>query len=168
MALGRIMLFIGLLAALALVASALVGYGLFGPLSEMQPAHSLLGFGAVLANVFAHAWIVLFLGAGGWGRGRWAHQRGLSPAGLASAARARGWASTAAVLAALAFVGTFVLGNLALAHRVPGVAHHSFFFAALAFQAVALGLEARALQASDRVSAALDVPAGARESADAV
>lgn len=178
MALGRIMLFIGLLSALALVASALVGYGLFGPLSGMQPTHSLLGFAAVLANVFAHAWIVLFLGAGGWGLGRWARRRGGAAEGAlavrAAAGRAAGRAAAAAIAAALSFVGTFVLGNLALAHRAPAGIHHGLFFAALALQALALGLETAALKASDRSALALDrlsplgaPPPGASGSADA-
>jgi len=42
-----------------------VGYGLFGPASDLQPAHSLAAFAAVLLAVFANGWVVLFLSGSG-------------------------------------------------------------------------------------------------------
>lgn len=158
MALGRFILFFGFVAVFALVGSGLTGYGLFGPPADKQLLQSGLAFVAVLAAVFSNGWFILFL----WGSGRWLRRlslgRGEAAGALAAAVRSSRLAGGVAALAVLAFVATFLTGNLSFGNAPWRTGHHALSAAALVLQAAALWLEGRALAADDRLAAALEAP----------
>jgi hypothetical protein len=153
---GNLLLILGLLGLLTFAASGVLGYGHF--FEEALRVHVLVGLCACLLVLFSHGWIVMYM----LGLARAARRWQLRHGGAGElAAQSAAWSrrtAPAGVCAVALCLAAFALGSAVLAHSVPSALHHGAFYAALAVQAWALGVERRALAASDRLILAADRP----------
>lgn len=144
---GRVMVAVGFAAALGMAGVGWQGYrGLAGGAEEEGlQAHVLLGLGAVLVFLLAHAWVAFYL----LGAVR------VLPGPLAPPLAGFGRRTLPLLAAAVAAgLATFVLGTAVHAGRVPAGLHGALLWATLALQAWAGWAEWRAVTVAERAAGA--------------
>jgi hypothetical protein len=154
--LGRALLVIGLLAAVGVVASAVLGYtSPSGEVEDLQP-HVLVALAATLLLLFAHCWVLFYLIGTGRILRSVAGEHGLGDGVPAAVTRLQGDVVPWLLLAIGLALGTFLLGAGAAANALPSWVHHGLFYLALGAQLWALWIERRSLDACERLITEVD------------
>ncbi|HEY4573181.1 MAG TPA: hypothetical protein VIJ26_04440 [Thermoanaerobaculia bacterium] len=138
---GRSLWFLGALATVGVVVTAVFGYGLHSPADAGMPRHVVAALASTLPLMLAHSWILLYLLGTGKVIRDAVRDGGLDPAPLARSRRLRRICYPAILLAIALVMATFLVGGAVADRSAPPWVHHVLFWAAIAAQAGALWIE---------------------------
>jgi hypothetical protein len=153
---GRALLIVGLMATLGLIASAILGYGLDGPLGPAMQRHVLVALASCLLLLFSHCWIMFYLIGTGKAIKDAVKEHGLEQRLIEETKRYKNVSYPWLMLAIGSAMATFILGGGAATSSLPVWIHHVLFFVTLASQARALQLENRVLVENEALMADID------------
>jgi 4-hydroxybenzoate polyprenyltransferase len=153
---GRALLIVGLMATLGLIASAILGYGLHGPLGPEMQRHVLVALASCLLLLFSHCWIMFYLIGTGKAIKDAVKEHGLEQRLIEETKRYKNVSYPWLMLAIGSAMATFILGGGAATGSLPVWIHHVLFFVTLASQARALQLENRVLVENEALMADID------------
>jgi hypothetical protein len=154
---GRVLLIIGVLATLAFLATAVLGYRLTeGATDPGVPNHLLIGIASVVMMLFSHSWIVIYLAATGGAVREAVRDHGADPAFDAACRALRRRAIPLAAGATVLGFATFLLGAGVIPKLVPAWIHHALFYATVLVQGLTLWIEGRALGENEKLLTDLD------------
>src|SRR3954469_17990722 len=108
---GRALLIVGALATLGVIAAAVVGYTLHGPMDDHMPRHVLIGLASSLLLLFSHCWIMFYLIGTGKAIKDAVKERGLDPAFIEETKRFKNQSYPWLMLAMGLVMATFILGG---------------------------------------------------------
>jgi len=163
---GRALLIVGVMATLGLIASAVLGYGLHGPLGQEMQRHVLVALASCLLLLFSHCWIMFYLIGTGKAIKEAVREHGLEQKLVEDTKRFKNLSYPWLMLAMATAMATFILGGGAATGSLPSWIHHVLFYVTLLSQARALQLEWRVLEENETLIANLDLRlAGAAEPA---
>lgn len=138
---GRSLWFLGALATVGVVVTAVFGYGLHSPADPGMPRHVVAALASTLPLMLAHSWTLLYLLGTGKVIRDAVREGGLDPDLLARSRHLRRICYPAILLAALLIMATFLVGGSVAAKSAPPWVHQALFWAAIAAQAGALWVE---------------------------
>ncbi|HYN20850.1 MAG TPA: hypothetical protein VE078_07820 [Thermoanaerobaculia bacterium] len=153
---GRALLIVGAMATLGLVAAAVLGYRLAGPVGEEMSRHVLVALASSLLLLFSHCWIMFYLIGTGKAIKQAVADHGLEPSLIEETKRFKNESYPSLMLAMGLAMATFILGGGAATGSLPVWVHHALFWAALVVQARTLWIEKRVLEANERLMANID------------
>jgi len=153
---GRSLWFLGALATVGIVATAVLGYGLHSPADPGMPRHIIAALASTLPLMLAHSWILLYLLGTGKVIRDAVRDGGLGPAPLARSRRLRRICYPTILLAAVLIMSTFLVGGAVAAKSAPPWIHQALFWAALAVQSGVLGVEWWGLAENERLLVEVD------------
>jgi hypothetical protein len=153
---GRALLIVGVMATLGLIASAILGYGLHGPLGPDMQRHVLVALASCLLLLFSHCWIMFYLIGTGKAIKDAVKEFGLEQKLVEDTKRFKNVSYPWLMLAMGTAMATFILGGGAATGSLPPWLHHILFYATLLAQARALQLEARVLVENESLMADVD------------
>ena len=138
---GRSLWILGALATAGIAVTAALGYGLHSPADPGMPRHVVAALASSLLLMLSQCWILLYLLGTGKVIRDAVREAGLDPAPLARLRRLRRVCYPAILLSMALVLSTFLVGGEVAAKGAPPWVHHALFWAALAAQAGALGIE---------------------------
>ena len=138
---GRSLWILGALATIGVAVAAALGYGLHSPADSGMPRHVIAALASTLPLMLAHSWILLYLLGTGKVIRDAVREGGLDPSPLARSRRLRRICYPVILLAAALVMATFLAGGAVASKSMPPWVHLALFWAALAVQAGALGVE---------------------------
>jgi hypothetical protein len=138
---GRSLWFLGALATVGVVVTAVFGFGLHSPADPGMPRHVIAALVSTLPLMLAHSWTLLYLLGTGKVIRDAVRDGGLDPAPLARSRRLRRICYPAILLAAVLVMATFLVGGAVAAKSVQPWVHQVLFWTAIAVQAGALWIE---------------------------
>jgi 4-hydroxybenzoate polyprenyltransferase len=153
---GRALLIVGVMATLGLIAAALFGYGLHGPVGPEMRRHVLVSLASCLLLLFSHCWIMFYLIGTGKAIKDAVKEHGLEQSLVEDTKRFKNVSYPWLMLAMGTAMATFILGGGAATGSLPAWVHHILFYATLLSQGRALQLENRVLTENERLMADLD------------
>ncbi|MFP5287543.1 MAG: hypothetical protein ACLGI9_17530 [Thermoanaerobaculia bacterium] len=157
---GRALLIVGAMATLGLIASAVLGYGVEGPVGRQIGAdmsrHVLVALASSLLLLFSHCWIMFYLIGTGKAIKEAVAEHGLEPALIEETKRFKNRSYPSLMLAMSLAMATFILGGGAATNSLPAWIHHALFWAALVVQGRALWIEKEVLDQNEKLMAAID------------
>jgi 4-hydroxybenzoate polyprenyltransferase len=153
---GRALLIVGAMATLGLIASAVLGYGLDGPVGSEMSRHVLVALASSLLLLFSHCWIMFYLIGTGKAIKDAVRENGLDPAYIEETKRFKNLSYPWLMLAMGLVMATFILGAGVATGSLPAWVHHVLFYAAVVSQAYALWIEQRVLGDNERLMAEVD------------
>jgi hypothetical protein len=153
---GRALLIIGVMATIGLIASAVLGYGLHGPLGPEMQRHVLVALASCLLLLFSHCWIMFYLIGTGKAIKDAVKEFSLDPQLIEDTKRFKNLSYPSLMLAMATAMATFILGGGAATGSVPSWIHHVLFFVTLASQGRSLQLEWKVLDENERLMADVD------------
>jgi 4-hydroxybenzoate polyprenyltransferase len=153
---GRALLIVGVMATLGLIAAALFGYGLHGPVGPEMRRHVLVSLASCLLLLFSHCWIMFYLIGTGKAIKDAVKEHGLEQALVEDTKRFKNLSYPWMMLAMATAMATFILGGGAATGSLPPLIHHVLFYVTLLSQARALLLEKRVLVENEALMASLD------------
>jgi hypothetical protein len=153
---GRALLVVGLMATLGLIASAVLGYGLHGPLGPDMQRHVLVALASCLLLLFSHCWIMFYLIGTGKAIKDAVKEFGLEQQLVEDTKRFKNVSYPWLMLAMFTAMATFILGGGAATGSLPAWVHHVLFYATLLSQGRALQLEGRVLVENEALMADID------------
>ena len=153
---GRALLIVGVMATLGLIASAVMGYGLDGPVGTEMSRHVLVSLASSLLLLFSHCWIMFYLIGTGKAIKEAVAEHGLDPEVIEETKRFKNRSYPSLMLAMSLAMATFILGGGAATYSLPVWVHHALFWATLVVQARTLWIEKGVLDANEKLMADLD------------
>jgi 4-hydroxybenzoate polyprenyltransferase len=153
---GRALLIVGVMATLGLIAAAVLGYGLPGPLGPEMQRHVLVALASCLLLLFSHCWIMFYLIGTGKAIKEAVKEHGLEQKLVEDTKRFKNVSYPWLMLAMATAMATFILGGGAATGSLPPWIHHVLFYATLLSQAQALRLEWRVLEENESLMADVD------------
>jgi hypothetical protein len=138
---GRSLWILGVLATAGVAVTAAFGYGLHSPADPGMRLHVTVALASSLLLLLSQCWILLYLLGTGKVIRDAVREGGLDPAPLARSRRLRRICYPAILLAMALVLSTFLVGGEVAAKGAPPWVHHALFWAAIAVQAGALGIE---------------------------
>ncbi|HWM90971.1 MAG TPA: hypothetical protein VN493_09410 [Thermoanaerobaculia bacterium] len=153
---GRALLIVGVMATLGLIASAVLGYMLDGPVGPEMSRHVLVSLASCLLLLFSHCWIMFYLIGTGKAIKDAVKEHGLDQSFVEETKWFKNRSYPMLMLAMGLAMATFILGGGAATNSLPIWVHHGLFWAALVVQGRALWLENDVLGANERLMADLD------------
>ena len=153
---GRALLIVGAMATLGLIAAAVLGYRLGGPVGSEMSRHVLVSLASSLLLLFSHCWIMFYLIGTGKAIKQAVAEHGLEPSFVEETKRFKNESYPSLMLAMALAMATFILGGGAATGSLPVWVHHALFYAALVVQARTLWIENRVLTANERLMAEID------------
>lgn len=157
---GRALLIVGAMATLGLIASAVLGYGVQGPVGRQIGAdmsrHVLVALASSLLLLFSHCWIMFYLIGTGKAIKEAVAEHGLEPALIEETKRFKNRSYPPLMLAMALAMATFILGGGAATNSLPSWIHHALFWAALVAQGRALWIEKDVLDQNEKLMADVD------------
>jgi hypothetical protein len=138
---GRSLWILGVLATAGVAVTAAFGYGLHSPADPGMPRHVIAALASTLLLMLSQCWILLYLLGTGKVIRDAVREGGLDPAPLVRSRRLRRVCYPAILLAIALVLGTFLVGGEVAAKGAPPWIHQTLFWAAVAVQAGALGIE---------------------------
>jgi hypothetical protein len=154
---GRALLVVGALATIAMLATAVLGYGLPDPFETRDLSnHLLLGVLASLLLLFSHCWILFYLIGTGKALKQAVAEHGLEPEIIEQTKRFKVRSNPWLMLAILFAMATFVVGGGVATKAVPAWVHHGLFLVALVVQVWALRVELEVLTANEKLMRSVD------------
>jgi hypothetical protein len=150
-------LVVGALATIAMLATAVLGYGLPDPFETRDLSnHLLLGVLASLLLLFSHCWILFYLIGTGKALKQAVAEHGLEPEIIEQTKRFKVRSNPGLMLAILLAMATFVVGGGVATKAVPAWVHHDLFLVALVAQVWALRVELEVLTANEKLMRSVD------------
>lgn len=157
---GRALLIVGAMATLGLIASAVLGYGVEGPVGRQIGAdmsrHVLVALASSLLLLFSHCWIMFYLIGTGKAIKEAVAEHRLEPALIEETKRFKNRSYPSLMLAMALAMATFILGGGAATNSLPSWIHHALFWAALVAQGRALWIEKEVLDQNEKLMATID------------
>jgi hypothetical protein len=153
---GRALLIVGAMATLGLVAAAVLGYMLPGPVGPDMSRHVLVSLASCLLLLFSHCWIMFYLIGTGKAIKDAVNEHKLDADLIEETKRYKNRSYPSLMLAMALAMATFILGGGAATGVLPSWVHHLLFWAALAAQARTLWIEKGVLEANERLMADID------------
>ena len=153
---GRALLIVGVMATLGLIAAAVLGYGLHGPLGPEMQRHVLVALASCLLLLFSHCWIMFYLIGTGKAIKDAVREHGLDPAFAEETKRFKNASYPWLMLAMALVMATFILGGGVATGSVPSWVHHVLFYIAVLTQGYALWIEQRVLGDNERLMEKVD------------
>jgi 4-hydroxybenzoate polyprenyltransferase len=163
---GRALLIVGAMATLGLIATAVLGYGLDGPVGrEIAPEmsrHVLVALASSLLLLFSHCWIMFYLIGTGKAIKEAVAEHSLEPALVEETKKLKNRSYPSLMLAMGLAMATFILGGGAQTNSLPVWVHHGLFWATLLVQARTLWIEKDVLEQNEKLMAGIDRRLGGR------
>ena len=153
---GRALLIVGAMATLGLIASAVMGYGLDGPVGPEMSRHVLVALASSLLLLFSHCWIMFYLIGTGKAIKDAVAEHGLEPALIEETKRFKNRSYPSLMLAMGLAMATFILGGGAATNSLPVWVHHGLFWATLLVQGRTLWIEKDVLEQNEKLMADVD------------
>jgi hypothetical protein len=153
---GRALLIVGAMATLGLIASAVMGYMLDGPIGPEMSRHVLVSLASCLLLLFSHCWIMFYLIGTGKAIKDAVKEHNLEQALVEETKRFKNQSYPMLMLAMGLAMATFILGGGAATNTLPVWVHHGLFWATLLVQGRALWIEKDVLEANERLMTDLD------------
>lgn len=153
---GRALLIVGAMATLGLIASAVLGYGLDGPVGSEMSRHVLVALASSLLLLFSHCWIMFYLIGTGKAIKEAVAEHSLEPDLIEETKRFKNRSYPSLMLAMGLAMATFILGGGAATNSLPAWIHHALFWATLLVQARTLWIEKGVLDANEKLMADID------------
>jgi hypothetical protein len=153
---GRALLIVGAMATLGLIASAVLGYGLDGPVGSEMSRHVLVSLASSLLLLFSHCWIMFYLIGTGKAIKEAVAEHALEPALIEETKRFKNRSYPSLMLAMGLAMATFILGGGAATNSLPVWVHHGLFWATLLVQARTLWIEKDVLEQNEKLMADVD------------
>src|SRR5690349_2996201 len=132
---GRALLIVGAMATLGLIAAAVLGYGLPGPVGPEMSRHVLVALASSLLLLFSHCWIMFYLIGTGKAIKEAVAEHGLEPDLIEETKWFKNRSYPSLMLAMALAMATFILGGGAATNTLPAWIHHALFWATLLVQA---------------------------------
>jgi hypothetical protein len=153
---GRALLIVGAMATLGLIASAVLGYGLDGPVGSEMSRHVLVSLASSLLLLFSHCWIMFYLIGTGKAIKEAVAEHALEPALIEETKRFKNRSYPSLMLAMGLAMATFILGGGAATNSLPVWVHHGLFWATLLVQGRTLWIEKEVLEQNEKLMADID------------
>ena len=153
---GRALLIVGVMGTLGLIASAVMGYALQGPLGPEMQRHVLVSLASSLLLLFSHCWIMFYLIGTGKAIKDTVKEYGMDPAIIEETKRFKNESYPSMMLAMPLSMATVILGGGAATGSLPSWVHHGLFFAALVVQLRSLWIEKKVLDENERLMMDVD------------
>ena len=154
---GRALLIVGAMSTLGLIAAAVAGYTLNGPVDATNmPRHVLIALASSLLLLFSHCWIMFYLIGTGKAIKDAVRENGLDPSIIEETKRFKNESYPSLMLAMALVMATFIVGGGVATGSIPRWIHHVLFYLAAASQFYALWKERRALTENERLMESVD------------
>ena len=153
---GRALLIVGVMGTLGLIASAVLGYFLQGPIGPEMQRHVLVSLASSLLILFSHCWIMFYLIGTGKAIKDTVKEYGMDAAIIEETKRFKNESYPSMMLAMTLTMATFILGGGAATGSLPSWVHHILFLAALVVQLRSLWIEKRVLDENERLMMDVD------------
>lgn len=153
---GRALLIVGAMATLGLIASAVLGYFLDGPIGPEMSRHVLVALASSLLLLFSHCWIMFYLIGTGKAIKETVAEHSLEPALIEETKKYKNRSYPSLMLAMGLAMATFILGGGAATGSLPVWIHHGLFWATLLVQARTLWIEKDVLEQNEKLMADID------------
>lgn len=154
---GRALLIVGAMSTLGLIAAAVAGYMLHGPVDAANmPRHVLIALASSLLLLFSHCWIMFYLIGTGKAIKDAVRENGLDPSIIEETKRFKNESYPSLMLAMALVMATFIVGGGVATGSIPRWIHHVLFYLAAASQLYALWKEWRALTENERLMESVD------------
>lgn len=157
---GRALLIVGVMATLGLLASAVMGYGVEGPVGRQfgpeMTRHVLVALASCLLLLFSHCWIMFYLIGTGKAIKEAVAEHSLEPALIEETKRFKNRSYPSLMLAMGLAMATFILGGGAATNSLPSWIHHGLFWATLLVQGRTLLIEKEVLEQNEKLMTDID------------
>src|SRR3954471_19417104 len=154
---GRALLIVGAMSTLGLIAAAVAGYLLHGPVDAANmPRHVLIALASSLLLLFSHCWIMFYLIGTGKAIKDAVKENGLEQDIVEETKRFKNESYPWLMLAMALVMATFIVGGGVATGVVSRWIHHVLFYLAAASQGYALWVERRVLIQNERLMVDVD------------